>query len=140
MMIPEECDFRATILRVDKTGLRKMRALADREGMKVRQSPSIGLVMLRVKDSCDVEFCLGEVLVTEAEVEYRGCRGYGIATGDEPERAYLIASVDAIFQSGNIGAITEIRSIIVSQKKRIDRKLQREASLVADTKVSFETL
>ncbi len=57
--------------------------------------------MVSATDPFDVDFHLGEALVTEALVEYEGVQGYGMVMGDQPERALAAASVDAIARAGS---------------------------------------
>jgi len=52
--------------------------------------------MVRVKETVENEtFNLGEVLVTRCEVTLNGEPGWGVAMGDDPERALCAAVLDA---------------------------------------------
>jgi alpha-D-ribose 1-methylphosphonate 5-triphosphate synthase subunit PhnG len=133
-------DFRSTVIKTDKIGLSKLRIVVGEEDVKIIRPPATGLVMMGVKDSCNSVFYLGEVFVTEAEVEYKGYKGYGILVGDESEKAYILAAIDAILQSGEREIRERISKIITSQQKRIKRKTQQEESLIAKTTVSFELM
>ena len=52
--------------------------------------------MMAADNFFGTDFYLGEILVVEAEVEYKGLKGYAMVMGDESERALLAASVDTI--------------------------------------------
>jgi alpha-D-ribose 1-methylphosphonate 5-triphosphate synthase subunit PhnG len=139
-MKADAIDFRSTVIKTDKIGLSKLRIVISEEDVRTIRPPATGLVMMGVEDSCNCVFYLGEVFVTEAEVEYRGYNGYGILVGGESEKAYILAAIDAILQSGEHEIRERIRKIIVSQQKRLERKRKQEESLIAKTTVSFELM
>ena len=54
--------------------------------------------MLKARDSISMQpFYLGEGLVTECSVSIQGKFGFGAIMGEDPERSYQIAVVDAGF-------------------------------------------
>jgi alpha-D-ribose 1-methylphosphonate 5-triphosphate synthase subunit PhnG len=135
-----DLDFRWTVIRADRMGLKKLRTLVDKEDVRVLRSPATGLVMMAVEDSSNTQFYLGEVLVTEAELEFEGRRGYGIVVGEDPDRAYTLAALDAMLQSGDSLMKKKIRSELLSQQRRVERIMKKEESLIAGTKVNFESM
>nr|MBA2449497.1 phosphonate C-P lyase system protein PhnG [Chloroflexota bacterium] len=63
------------------TGLAE-RVLASSAAVTVVREPTPGMLMLRARESAGRSvFNLGEVTVTEAEVEIDGHRGYAMTTG-----------------------------------------------------------
>jgi alpha-D-ribose 1-methylphosphonate 5-triphosphate synthase subunit PhnG len=106
----------------------------------VIEEPNHGLVMVQVRETAQKSlFYLGEVLVTECKVRIEGALGMGIIKGDEPDKAYELAVIDAAY-AANLG---ETSSWLV--------ELQRESLLIASsreakqrkllqTKVDFETM
>lgn len=132
--------FRSTVVNSDRIGLAALKRALAGEDIKIIRPVTTGLVMMAVRDSCNNAFYLGEVLVTETEVEHNGYRGYGMITGDEPEKAHVMAAIDAILQSGNSRASKQVYKTIVIQEKRNKRRMKREESLIANTTVSFELM
>lgn len=64
--------------------------------VEIKKPPEPVLMMVRVKETVDGEiFNLGEVLVTNCGVLLDGEPGWGIAMGDDPERALCAAVIDA---------------------------------------------
>ncbi len=104
------------------------------------KTPETGLLMMAVKDSFDVEFYLGEILVTEAEVRYNGKKGYSMVMGDEPGRAIAAAVVDVVLGSDNEKLKVIVNRVLASCLKRVNRNEKQQGKLTARTKVSFETM
>ena len=79
-----------------------------------------------------------------AEVEYKGLKGYAMVMGDEPERALLAASVDAILQTDNGDLMGDLKQkvmdFITVQAKKTTEADEMERRLIAKTRVSFETM
>jgi alpha-D-ribose 1-methylphosphonate 5-triphosphate synthase subunit PhnG len=107
---------------------------------RVQQAPRLGLVMYTMRDPFDTPFHLGEVLVSEAEVGFDGQTGYGVVCGDEPERALLLAAVEAAERSGRtaiLGGIGELLGQLAA--KSADQKALA-SRLAAATGVRFESM
>ncbi|OQW99914.1 MAG: phosphonate C-P lyase system protein PhnG [Desulfobacteraceae bacterium A6] len=133
-------DMTVLIDAVDDQGVEQLPALFAGEELTVSRLPRSGLLMMTVQDSFDADFYLGEILVTEAEVECRGKTGYAMVMGDEPERAVLAASVDAVLQGDNEDLKKQIREFVSEQMEKISSIREKESALAAKTKVSFESM
>lgn len=67
----------------------------------MKSAPEPSLLMVRVRETVDGEvFNLGEVLVTRCEMILDGEPGWGMALGDDPERALCAAVLDAASRRG----------------------------------------
>lgn len=80
-------------------------ALADRCLERVEptivQEPEIGMVMLPLREPIAHDrFYLGEVLVTRAEVEIDGHRGWSMRLGEDRAAALAAAICDAVAEAG----------------------------------------
>jgi alpha-D-ribose 1-methylphosphonate 5-triphosphate synthase subunit PhnG len=137
-------DFQLVITKMDDVSVKELMQLLPTEEINILKKPETGLLMMAAKDSFDTDFYLGEMLVTETEVEYKGLKGYAMVMGDEPERALLAASVDAILQADTLDEMEDlkqkIKSFLAEQMKRINALQERERQLIAKTKVNFETM
>lgn len=107
---------------------------------RVQRAPRAGLVMVTVRDSFDTPFHLGEVLVSEAEVVFDGHSGYGAICGDEPERALLLAAVEAAERSGRSGVLGGIGEFIRKLEEKHDEERACSSRLAAATAVRFESM
>jgi phosphonate C-P lyase system protein PhnG len=96
--------------------------------------------MMTAKDSFNTDFYLGEILVTKAGVEYKGLKGYAMVMGDEPEKALLAASVEAILQAGKKDLIRRMTKVISERSKEINERDELERRFMAGTTVSFQTM
>ncbi len=68
----------------------------------VVKPPSINLVALCARDPIeDVVISLGDVFVTECEVELDRVRGWGYMLGNEPVKALAIATIDAALNANH---------------------------------------
>ncbi|NJK97816.1 MAG: phosphonate C-P lyase system protein PhnG [Bacteroidales bacterium] len=93
-------------------------SLEAKFALQIVKEPSLGLTMIRAEDSVESqEFYLGEALTTDCEVSYNQITGYGICLGDEPVRAYCIAVVDALLQSGT--PIPELDEFLSTHEAKI---------------------
>jgi alpha-D-ribose 1-methylphosphonate 5-triphosphate synthase subunit PhnG len=109
-------------------------------GFRVQRAPRTGLVMCTVHDPFDTPFHLGEVLVSEAEVALDGHAGCGILCGDEPERALLLAAVEAAQSSGRASILGCVEDCLGRlEEKHVEQKAQL-SRLAAATAVRFESM
>ncbi len=128
------------VTQMDDRSIEKLLSLMPANEIDIVKTPETGLLMMAVKDSFDVEFYLGEILVTEAEVRYNGKKGYSMVMGDEPRRAVAAAVVDVVSQSDNDNLKIKINGILSSLKKRAFKNDRLNGKLTAKTKVNFETM
>jgi alpha-D-ribose 1-methylphosphonate 5-triphosphate synthase subunit PhnG len=126
------------ILKMDESALSELLALLGRLDISIVKEPQAGLVMMSARDPFDTDFYVGEVLVTEAEVEYMGRKGYAMVMGDDPDRALARASLDALEQAGYVGK--EIKRHLERQTRKVSSVERKEEALVRSTRVSFETM
>lgn len=137
-------EFYSLITKMDDGSVEKLMQLLPAEEINITKAPETGLLMMAAKDSFDTDFYLGEIFVTEAEVEYKGLKGYAMVMGDEPEKALLAASIDAILQANTQDARGDLKpkvmDFIVMQEKMIAEAEEKERRLIAKTRVSFETM
>lgn len=119
----------------------RLLALLAEVELTVSRPPRSGLVMLTVTDSFETDFHLGEVLVTEARILFRGMEGFGMVLGEAPERALARASADAVFRCPEQTEIREKLQDFLLQEKSVQKdKLMEEAALIAATKVNFDLM
>jgi alpha-D-ribose 1-methylphosphonate 5-triphosphate synthase subunit PhnG len=108
--------------------------------IRVEHQPKTGLVMMKTRDSVSMQpFYNGEVLVTECTVSIQGEIGFGVTMGEEPERAYQMAAVDAAFNAGlpiTASWMTELEE----EEEKIRKKHLKESAIVAQSRVHFDTM
>lgn len=136
------CDIQSTVVKMDEMSVKRLLHMIAQEEIKILERPETGLLMMTVKDSFDTDFYLGELLVTEARVEYMNEKGYAMVMGDDCERALVAASIEAILSAKNSNSRLkqQIVGFVSSQKEKIAETERVEERLVAKTKVSFETM
>ncbi|WP_440961565.1 phosphonate C-P lyase system protein PhnG [Paenibacillus nitricinens] len=104
------------------------------------EEPNHGLVMVKVRETAKKSlFYLGEVLVTECKVQIAGKMGVGLIKGDEPEKSYDLAVIEAAY------AAELVETAAWSAKLYMEHALLEQAYLaehakVMRTKVDFETM
>lgn len=109
--------------------------------LKIDRPPRCGLMMLTVRDSFDVPFHLGEVLVTKASVTYQNCEGFGMVLGNSPRKALAKAAVDAVLRHPEKSSLSQhITHFMRAQSLQHEAQLQNQAALIAATKVSFDLM
>ncbi len=121
--------------------LNRVLAIASELSPRIIREPSRGIVMMTLIDSFEVPFHLGEVLVTEAEVECAGAQGYGMTEGLDGQRALVRAILDALSQITTGDVVRErIRVILSAAYQRRRRAQGLEDALIASSRVSFDLL
>ncbi len=132
--------WQGLISRLAPDSLLQLFDLMAPEGVEILKEPESGLLMMAARDSLDTDFYLGEILVTEAEAEYRGFQGYAMVLGEEPEKALLAAALEAICRSDHEALQKRIRKFLESRHGELAAAAATERKLIARTKVSFETM
>jgi alpha-D-ribose 1-methylphosphonate 5-triphosphate synthase subunit PhnG len=133
-------EHQSLIMAMDRESLAGFSELLSDENIQVIRTPQTGMLMMVAKDPFDTDFCLGEILITEAETEYQGRRGYAMVMGDEPEKAILAAAVAAILQGGDDALKTRIGQFLAPLASGLTQKAERERQLLTKTLVNFETM
>lgn len=110
------------------------------ESVQMQKSPQTALVMMKAKDSVSTHpFYMGEVLVTECTVSVKKHFGIGVVAGEQPERAYLIAVVDAACNAG-IPVLERWAEQLEKEELRVTEQQELEAARVSSSKVNFDTM
>jgi len=134
------CDYQALVMHLDQENLAMLAELLAAEEFHVVKGPQTGLLMMVAQDPFATDFCLGEILVTEAATEYQGHRGYALVIGDEAEKALLAALLAAIVQSSNVALKEQIEHLLAPVADKLRQAMDRERRLLATSLVNFETM
>jgi alpha-D-ribose 1-methylphosphonate 5-triphosphate synthase subunit PhnG len=117
-----------------------VRELEPRHKVQIIRQPAVCMTMVRAEDSVESQpFYLGEVLVTDCEVQVDGQAGYGLCMGDEPVRCYCMAVIDALLLSEGPGA-SQVRAFLDRQAVLIADQRRLEYNLIQRTKVDFKLM
>jgi len=102
--------------------------------------PEVGLVVMQVREPvCDERFHLGEVVVTRAEVEIAGARGWAMRLGNDRVATLAAAVCDAVAANGGPLAV-DVAFLCESAQRRHAEQQANEWNDIAATIVSFEEL
>ena len=114
--------------------------IAARYDIKLTRPPGICMTMIRAEDSVEQqEFYLGEALTSECEVEIKDTKGYGICLGDEPERVYCMAIIEALMALKEEN-LASIQQFLDAQWKILQQAAQEEYTRIQRTKVDFKPM
>jgi len=134
-------DMTLLIAAMDDQQVEQLLALFSDEELTVSMAPRTGLLMQTVKDCFETDFHLGEVLVTEASVHFRGIEGYAMVLGESPRKALARAASDAVLRFDQTTGIKSRLLDLLEREEVLQKKQQAEnAALVAATKVSFDLM
>jgi alpha-D-ribose 1-methylphosphonate 5-triphosphate synthase subunit PhnG len=134
-------DLTVLINTMDEQRVENVLALFAEVELTVSRPPRSGLMMLTVKDCFETDFHLGEVLVTEARVLFRGCEGFGMVSGEAPRRALARAAADAVLRCPEPTEIQdELRAHLEQEESMQKTRLAESATLIAATKVNFDLM
>ncbi|ADG07715.1 phosphonate C-P lyase system protein PhnG [Kyrpidia tusciae] len=119
----------------------EVRRLGDVQWIKPARP---GLVMMRARETVRQEdFYVGEIYVSESTVSVDGEWGYGVAMGNQPERADGLAVLDAVFHSSREkwkSLVREIEDWLVAEEARQEEAWRKEFALVRRSRVDFEMM
>ncbi|MBP3039544.1 phosphonate C-P lyase system protein PhnG [Bacillaceae bacterium Marseille-Q3522] len=108
--------------------------------VQIEKKPHTSLMMLKAKDSVSNQpFYAGELLVTECIVSINGSTGIGIIKGEEEERSYQLAVVDAAI-TANLPLTKNWPARLEAEEEQIKLKTLQESARMAKTKVDFHTM
>lgn len=131
-------------LAIETAGAGEAAAMLDRlwaaGGFAVKRAPQIGLIMATVLDPFVTPFHLGEILATTAEVTLEGRRGHAIVSGDEPEKALLLAAVEAAEACGRTEDFCGLGEFIAGLVRRQAEHRDHAGRIAAATAVNFESM
>lgn len=128
------------ISKADEKYIRKLQSIFKDEKITVLEQPEIGVIMATAYDSFGTKFCLGEILVTKATVEYDGLIAHGIIIGDAPDKALILATINVLMLSKNERLKKRIYKTLSLMKNNTEKKEKIERSLIMKTKVNFHTM
>jgi alpha-D-ribose 1-methylphosphonate 5-triphosphate synthase subunit PhnG len=114
--------------------------LEDDPPLSVRQEPRPQLVMQRVREPVERRpFNLGEVVVTPAEVELQGARGFATVAG-KAERAALSGAIVDAAVAGNHPETETIVDALTDVGERRREQRRQDWARRKHTAVEFETM
>ena len=103
--------------------------------------PTLGMVMARVEDGAKGDvFNLGEVLVTECQLQIGPHEGWAMLLGNRPQGVFAAATIDAV--SGNPSphaALPELDARLERLIIELDAIEAAERTALAATRVQFDT-
>jgi len=102
--------------------------------------PEVGLVVMQVREPvCAQRFHIGEVVVTRAEVEVAGARGWAMRLGTDRVATLAAAVCDAVAANGGTLA-DDVVALCETARRRRDDATADEWRAIAPTIVNFEEL
>ncbi|WP_165971924.1 phosphonate C-P lyase system protein PhnG [Paenibacillus piri] len=105
----------------------------------VRQ-PEKSLVMSKARDSVSRQpFFMGEILVTECTVEIGEVYGFGVLMGEDAERAYQLAVVDAALHA-KLPITESWTALLFEEEQNIAQRHRKEHNQAMKSKVNFDTM
>ncbi len=111
--------------------------LEDQPAPDIILAPQVGSVVLTVREPVEAtRFHLGDVLVTRAEIEHRGQRGWAMKMGDDVPGALAAAICAAEAQAGGPAA-DRVDALCADTERIIEQQRVEEWEALAPTIVSF---
>ena len=114
--------------------------IEQHHAINIIRKPERGLVMAKARDSVSrAPFYMGEVIVSECTVEIAGVYGLGIVMGEDADKSYDMAVVDAAMQA-NLVETSQWQDRLMEQKEKLETKRRWQYAQVAKTNVDFATV
>jgi alpha-D-ribose 1-methylphosphonate 5-triphosphate synthase subunit PhnG len=107
---------------------------------QVIKAPKLELVMFQAKESVEqIDFNVGEVLVTSAEVRVNDAIGYSMIMETDEQKALDCALLMAIYEA-ELPQMKEIDGLAEILQKKMIKQLHEEREIVNSTRVNFEIM
>jgi alpha-D-ribose 1-methylphosphonate 5-triphosphate synthase subunit PhnG len=104
------------------------------------KAPQKTLTMLKIRESAkNTLFYAGEALSCECTVQLEGTKGYGAALGDDLEKVYAMAVIDAALNA-NLPEQVNLTAIIKGWENKLFTKHAADAQIALSTKVNFNVM
>lgn len=125
----------------DSVLLKNMAAEVEKEAeIRMEKPPQTSLVMMKALDSVSTQpFYMGEVLVTECMVAIEDHFGMGVIMGEEPDRAYQIAVIDAAFNA-HLPVVDRLMPLLEKEEGHIMESQSMESAIASASRVRFDTM
>jgi phosphonate C-P lyase system protein PhnG len=96
--------------------------------------------MFRAEESVEkIDFNVGEVLVTSAEVRVEDAIGYSMIMDTDKQKALDCALLMGIYEAG-LPQMKEIENLAEMMHAKKTRQLREEGEIVSSTRVNFEVM
>ena len=116
------------------------RPIVEQHQVAVIRKPAKTLVMVRMRETvAKAEFYLGELLAAEAMAELEGTKGFSLLMGDDLDKAFSAAVLDALRRSG-LPQWEAVRLALEQEEKRQQQEERREICRHNASRVQFNTL
>jgi len=138
--IDHETLFRRLLSAFSAEAVREMLEVIASAPLEVVRTPASGMLMMTMQDCFATPFHLGEVLVTTAEVACNETRGHATVLGQEPDKAVLAASVNALIHDGDEAVLQKVWDLVDTHRQDLEESDARVARFAAATRVSFENM
>lgn len=126
---------KATSKEVEKLS-EKIKKNRDNNIIMIKE-PGKTLAMIKMREPVKNSlFYLGEVIVSEAVVELNQVKGIGIVMGDDFDKAFNMAVIDAAVNKGIFDDIDVLNEL----EKKQQQKEERENAMHLKTMVSFNSM
>lgn len=114
--------------------------ITDRYDVTTVKKPAKTLVMLKMREStAGSAFFLGELLACEAMVEIDNKRGMALTAGDDFEKVFAMALVDAAMNA-KIAEADSIKDSLLEMEKRVIEDENKEFGRNMKSKVEFRIM
>jgi phosphonate C-P lyase system protein PhnG len=134
-------DYDKTLCECDLEPLQRLvEQIEQQSTVQILKRPSVCLTMIPAEDSLERQkFYLGEALTTDCEVLVDGIPGYGLCLGDEAQRCYCIAVLDAQLNTGS-EIPSWVEAFLKEQSAVVAHHEQDEYNLILQTQVDFKLM
>jgi phosphonate C-P lyase system protein PhnG len=96
--------------------------------------------MFQAEESVEkIDFNVGEVLVTSAEVQVEDAIGYSMIMETDKQKALDCALLMGIYEAG-LPQMKEIEDLAESMHHKMIKQLREEREIVSSTRVNFEVM
>ncbi|AET61062.1 hypothetical protein HPL003_21670 [Paenibacillus terrae HPL-003] len=111
----------------------------ERYPIRIEKPPMKSLAMSKARDLVTRHpFYLGEVLLTECTVSIENRYGFGTMIGEDLDKAYALAVVDAAYRA-RLPITSAWSDALLEEERRIERRHQEQLAASLRTKVDFAT-
>lgn len=112
----------------------------EKHEVETLKNPQKTLVMLKVRESAKNSlFYAGEALASECMVSIKGVRGFAATLGDDLEKVYSMAIIDAAINSGMSGQ-EGLPDFLKKWETQLNVAIAMDSKVAMSTKVDFNVM
>lgn len=129
------------LMQADSSDIAPLAAqLREQTAYTIIKQPQRELIMFQAEESVErLDFNVGEILVTSAEVRVEDTIGYSMVMDLDEEKALDCALLMGVYEAG-LSQANDIERLGIQLQEKMEHQLKAEMEIIGSTAVNFEVM